>query len=124
MTRKGKLTKYVPDIGRSLFGILEGMRQRQSDRETIENGAVAEMILRLDQGEISETSIQACLNEAIETETINSEATASLDLKSDKSSQRNDALYIIPTFGMDEDASNDIHDELFSFRPIAAVRGR
>lgn len=122
MTRKAKLTKYIPDISRSLFGLLEGMRQRQSERGNIDNGSTAEIIQRLGQGEISETTIQSSLTEAIVTDIQSPEATASRDVNKEKRPQNN-TLYILPLCKMSQDSSNDIQDALFSFRPIAPVNG-
>ena len=31
--RRSRLLKYIPDVSRSVFGILEGMRKRKLDEE-------------------------------------------------------------------------------------------
>lgn len=105
--RKSKLVKYVPDVGRALFGLLEGMRKRQletggvdadvsvarrphnvtatanpSKRLRLDQSVANEVIGKLDRKEITEDTIKQRLLEAIEiqSETPNDgeEATATL----------------------------------------------
>jgi DNA topoisomerase VI subunit B len=111
--RKSKLTKYVPDIGRALFGILEGMRKRHreetvdeeisevrrphnatstassSKRLRLDKAVAGDVISKLDRKEITEDTLKQHLLEAIEiqNETPNDgeEAASTLDAKNLKS---------------------------------------
>jgi DNA topoisomerase VI subunit B len=136
-TRRSKLIRYVPDVSRSLFGLLDGMRQR---RQAFESGQVldsphkklrldptasSQIIQKLDENQITEDTIHASLVESIDSETPN---TLDLAVSNDTTDVITKAtiaaasitavpLYIIPLFNFD-DATHDIVHPLFTFRPI------
>ena len=137
--RKSRLVRYVPDIGRSLFGLLDGMRKRWADddmaatggevnatstidslptkRLRLDRSAVHQMIQRLDRQEISEESIRQVLTETIDADNPESEqADADLVAKAEAAVP----LYIVPLYNLD-DPTHDIRHPLFSFRPIVPV---
>jgi DNA topoisomerase VI subunit B len=91
--RKSRLAKYIPDVGRSLFAILQGMRERHGELEqqptatTIPGDAgnpttallqspnkrlrldpldAKAMIRRLEQGQVTEEGIKKSLRSAID----------------------------------------------------------
>jgi DNA topoisomerase VI subunit B len=90
--RKSRLAKYIPDVGRSLFAILQGMRERHAELEqqqpstaTVAGSAASAallqsptkrlrldptdakaMIRRLAQGQVTEEGIKKSLRSAID----------------------------------------------------------
>jgi hypothetical protein len=139
-TRRSKLIKYVPDVSRSLFGLLDGMRQRRND---IDRGVLPEasphkklrldanisshIIQKLDHKQITEDTIHSSLVESIDTET-----PQMVDVTDAKDNDTTDVvtkatmaakslpvvpLYIIPLFNLD-DPTHDIQYPQFTFRPI------
>lgn len=118
MTRKSRITKYVPDVGRSLFGLLEGMRQRHAnDSPTADTpGEVASWLEANKQ--VDEATIQRCLTEAIDDDIpmIQESKDQGEQLAADAKAAV--PLYIVPLFGMEKATENDIVDDLFTFRPI------
>lgn len=141
-TRKSRLIKYVPDISRSLFGLLDGMRKRKIDidlndivtspititqasrkRIKLNEEDAQKMIKQLDQGIITVAKIEECLRETIDKEN---------PMAADSSAAANEAanmvardkasvpLFIIPLYNLD-DTQYDIRSELFTFRPIFPI---
>jgi DNA topoisomerase VI subunit B len=130
-SRKSKLIKYVPDVSRSLFGLLDGMRKRKQEqtqestptthasakRLRLNSSAASQMILRLDSKEVTEDAIRRCLTEAIDANNPDLDVAASKDAETVATSAAAVPLYIIPLYNLD-DPSHDIQTPLFTFRPI------
>jgi DNA topoisomerase VI subunit B len=138
-TRKSRLTKYVPDVGRSLFGILDSMRKRQAElplsvvptssspskRLRLDRTAAQDMIRRMNRGDVSESVIATCLHAAINDQIA---ATQGEDTALDPTANGHapsaaevTPLFLVPLYNFD-DASNDIRSSWFTFRPILPVR--
>ena len=132
--RKSRLTKYIPDVGRSLFGILDGMRERHqaladgnnddhdlprnspAKRLRLNQSEAASMIGRLNKHEITEDVIVKALKEAIQDETEESE-------QQRKAAQASKIpLYLVPLYNL-EDARYDVRHAqgLFTFRPLFPI---
>jgi DNA topoisomerase-6 subunit B len=131
-TRKSRMAKYVPDVGRSLFGILDSMRARQAElslpeappsqsptkRLRLDRSAAQQMIERLNRGEVTEQSLAAKLTESIDDQlNVQEEGT---DDKGSAPTQEAQPLYLVPLYNLDDD-SNDISHPLFTFRPIMPI---
>lgn len=129
-SRKSKLIKYIPDVSRSLFGLLDGMRKRQAAGQTpapisnsptkrlrLDETAASQMIKRLDRNEITEATIQKLLTETIEAENPELDAAAAMDANLAAKAASAVPLFIIPLYNLD-DPSHDIQHPLFTFRPI------
>jgi DNA topoisomerase-6 subunit B len=134
--RKSRLTKYIPDVGRSLFGLLGGMRDRQQQaaaqlaldedalpknspakRLRLDPTAANSMMGRLERHEITEATIVQALHAAIKTETAQSDE----QRKAAQASRQ--PLFLLPLYNL-ESAKNDFsHSEgLFTFRSLVPVK--
>ena len=129
-------------MSRSLFGLLDGMRQRRKASDSgqlpwsphkklrLDPNVSSQIIQRLDEGQITEDTIHASLVESIDTEIPNT-----LDMADLNDNDTTDAgkkakiaatlvpavpLYIIPLFNLD-DATHDVIHPLFTFRPIVPL---
>jgi hypothetical protein len=136
-TRKSRLAKYVPDVSRSLFGLLDGMRKRRADGQShsgsggiihsptkrlrVNENEASVMIKRLDRGEITEDIFHRALIETIEAD--NPDIDSATAKSSDLAARLEAAIpvYIVPLYNLDDD-SNDFHHPLFTFRPILPIR--
>ena len=140
--RKSRLTKYIPDVGRSLFGILNGMRERQvaaanaaatnqqdddedlprhspAKRLRLDRNEAQAIVKRLEKKQITEEVIVKALRDAIHDETEESE-------QQRKAEQANRIpLYLVPLYNF-EDPQHDIQHSsgLFTFRPLVPVPRR
>jgi DNA topoisomerase VI subunit B len=138
-TRRSKLIRYVPDVSRSLIGLLVGMRQRRTeidshrqgdesskDKLCIEPIALNRIIQQLDKHQITAESIHSSLVESIDTETPNImdnvEDDTDVGTKVAIAAAAVGAvpLYLVPLFNLD-DSSHDIIHPLFTFRPIVPL---
>lgn len=138
-TRKSKLIRYVPDVSRSLFGLLDGMRKRRAEgqlqpgavpnssssspakRLRLDETAASKMIQRLDRKEITEAAIQLLLTKAIEADNPELDAAATKDADLAAKAAAAVPLYIVPLYNLD-DPSHDIQHPLFTFRPIVPFK--
>eukprot|EP00536_Pseudo-nitzschia_multiseries_P000863 jgi/Psemu1/179763/e_gw1.11.282.1 len=128
--RKSKLVKYIPDVSRSLFELLEGMRKRREDmtagatpvssprkrprtERTWQEHHVDTVVEQLEKGKITASIIKKSLEEAVDVQNVNEEEEEA------KRSNKKDRipLFIKPMFDM-EDATYDIKHPLFTFRPM------
>lgn len=139
--RQSRLTKYIPDVTRSLVGLLEGMQQRHlalkekeqtneqnddfSPRKRSKIGEhdfqqVQAMIEQFESGAVSGEIIQQRLEEAVKIQN-------HLQQEQEESQQKNHAaatpLYLIPQFSKanGDETTNVIEHALFSFRPLRPV---
>jgi DNA topoisomerase-6 subunit B len=134
-TRKSRLTKYVPDVTRSLFGLLEGMRKRApAQQPTAETGsptkrlrldqtAAQTMIQRLNRGEITEARIHQDLTQAIEDQIGSGDAAGAADGTAGNGTDEPEEafpLFLVPLYNLD-DPQHDICHPLFTFRPILPI---
>ncbi|KAL7574224.1 hypothetical protein ACA910_012481 [Epithemia clementina (nom. ined.)] len=136
--RKSRLAKYIPDVSRSIMGILNGMRKRQAEddsaSEPISSGATspspkkrlklapaeaADMIRKLERNVITQKTIDRALREAIDEQLETQEVTA--DTTKQGSLLVSKPLYLVPLYNMD-DPSHDIKHPFFTFRPIKPVK--
>lgn len=135
-TRKSRLAKYIPDVSRSLFGLLDGMRKRKvvteqqgpppaasnspTKRLRLDETAANLMIKRLNRHEVTEDSIHGVLTETIEAEHPELDAAAAKDADLAAKADAAVPLYIVPLYNLD-DPQHDIQHPLFTFRPIVPV---
>ena len=139
-TRRSKLVKYVPDVSRSLFGLLDGMRQRRraADNEPLpeiphkkmrlDPNVSSQIIEKLDGSYITEDSIQASLLESIDSDIPNTfDFTKAIDTIDAVAKAKNAVaslpivpIYLVPLFNFD-DTSHDVIYPLFTFRPIVPL---
>ena len=145
--RKSRLLKYVPDVSRSVFGILEGMRKRKLEEEDgIERVAsprkrlpglssvnrsktrereVNSIINDLTEGNLTEDTIKHRLLQAVETATdvtgMGDNEHGAGDGKTANSSKDDDErqpLYLVPLYDEPKDIKQVIQHPLFDFFPI------
>lgn len=143
--RRGRLVKYVPDVSRSLFALLESMRKRRLElteddqrsdgkepKRTKLDQDANHYILKLEKKEITETTLKNNLTEAIEAQwaTLSggengvgngdngsiSENGTSKRGKSDNAAQ---PVYLVPFDNLkNESFGSIIQHPLFLFRPL------
>eukprot|EP00934_Nitzschia_sp_Nitz4_P006060 Nitzschia sp. Nitz4//scaffold37_size175936//99697//101676//NITZ4_002051-RA/size175936-processed-gene-0.226-mRNA-1//-1//CDS//3329549803//6050//frame0 len=128
--RKSRLSKYIPDVTRALYGLLDGMRTRhlESDsgqipsprkrpRRQESDSEIAMMIRRLQDGQVSAEVITKHLHEAVNIQNSMEEAEAA---NKDKNSSTT-PLYFTPQFNSDCGShQEEIDHPFFTFRPMAA----
>lgn len=149
--RKSRLTKYVPDVGRALFGILQGMRKRKASvslpqppsssptkRLRLDNAEAQAVITMLERGHLTEELIKEHLSEAIDEQldlpegvTLGGNGTASESAKGGKRTKTGKGIgsdvqsHPVPVYLVPlynfDDSRHDIEGELFSFRPIHPI---
>ena len=141
--RKSRLVKYVPDVSRALYGLLDGIRKRKAEdgnqrrstrqksdmskRIRLDESAAREVIRKLDRKEITEEVIKKRLIETIESHGVSAEdLEASKDAAGKQSvgskKRRGHAKDAPPIFLVTlshlESDEHDIQHPLFTFRPI------
>ena len=125
--RKSRLSKYIPDVTRSLYELLDGMRKRHQDsaptpgsplkRPRIDNSAsVYAMIEQMENGNVSKEIIRKRLEEAVNVQNSIEEEDHAAKSKKDVAVP----LYVTPLFDV-ENSDNDIEHPLFTFRPIHPI---
>jgi DNA topoisomerase VI subunit B len=144
--RKSRLVKYVPDVTRALYGLLDGMRKRKAEEEEneksarqktdlpdktlLDESAANDVIEKLDRNEITEASIKKSLFETIEAHGATAE-----EMEAEKDGPGKKAngcrkkgaadgampIYLVPLAHL-ESAENDIQHSIFTFRPIKPLR--
>jgi DNA topoisomerase-6 subunit B len=129
--RKNRLTKYVPDIGRSLFGILDQMKTRHAEmdpplppsptkRVRLDTTAASQMIRSLQKREVTEDVIKARLEAAIH-DYIETEETVAAATNGTADKQKEGVpIYIVPLYNLD-DAQHDVVGSFFTFRPLCPI---
>lgn len=127
--RKSRLTKYIPDVTRALYELLDGMRKRHQEpvsatqtsprkrpRREEDFSKVQGMIQQLEKGDLTQAAIKKRLEE-----TVNMQSSIEDEELAAKSKNNNGIpLYMTPLFDM-ESADNDIEHPLFTFRPIQPI---
>jgi DNA topoisomerase VI B subunit len=136
--RKSKLTKYIPDVSRSLFDLLNGMRKRRAEAEDSAVAAstsprkrphndndlfhqrqqqqIESVMERLQSGDITSNSIKKSLEDAVDLQHDLEEQEEAKNIKS----KEGIPLFLKPLFDFDN-AEHDIEHPLFTFRPINQV---
>lgn len=142
--RKSRLVKYVPDVSRALYGLLDGMRKRKAEemdqrkssrqksnvskRMLLDESAARDVLQKLDR-EITEKSIHNCLIETIEAHGVSAD---DLEASKDKGGKKGGArkrrglvdnahpLFLVPLSHL-KSSEHDIEHPLFTFRPIKLV---
>jgi len=142
--RKSRLLKYIPDVSKSLFGILDGMRKRKLE-EAEGPGRIASPrrrnsgmspVKRLKSSEREMTSIMNDLSEGNLTvntfkqhlmEAVEVKANAGIGdnedeaggkSKSKKDDSDRQSLYLVPLYDEPKDAQHVIQHPLFDFFPM------
>jgi len=138
--RKNRLVKYVPDICRSLYGLLDAMRKRKrepeddvlppqmrriasspSKRMRLDTKEQEKLIGKLNNGDITEATIQKNLMLTIEKQGATEEAAngnfASGKRKSEKQLR---PVYLLPCYEL-TDPKDDLIHPLFVFRPMRPI---
>ncbi|KAL9187886.1 hypothetical protein ACHAXT_006264 [Thalassiosira profunda] len=142
--RKSRLLKYIPDVSRSLYGILDGMRKRKLEEEEgmeriasprkriagmspkkrlrTSKGEIASVMDRLANGELSEDAISRRLKEAVEANANagigDDEGDAGGNSKSKKDDTDRQPLYLVPLYDDPKEAQCVIRHPLFDFFPM------
>jgi hypothetical protein len=136
--RKSKLTKYIPDVSRSLFDLLNGMRKRRAEAEDSAVAAstsprkrphndndlfhqrqqqqIESVMERLQSGDITSNSIKKSLEDAVDLQHDLEEQEEAKNIKR----KEGIPLFLKPLFDFDN-AEHDIEHPLFTFRPINQV---
>jgi DNA topoisomerase-6 subunit B len=144
--RKSRLVKYVPDVSRALFGLLDGMRKRKAEDEEqgkssrqktdtseatrLDESAVQDVIEKLERKEITEAAIKKSLAETIEAHGATAEeleAAKDGSGKKGKGSRKRSGpedappLFLVPLAHLESD-EHDVQHPLFTFRPIKPLQ--
>ena len=147
--RKSRLAKYIPDVGRALIGLLDGMRARKRSLGQVGNPreeddvrgtpvkkklrldptAANEMIRKLESEEVTEDSLKSDLKAAIEAhhqQSLDDGDDGAGDGKGGKKNAAKREEDLVPIFlsvlrGFD-DPQHDIQHPLFTFRPFRPVK--
>jgi len=127
--RKGKLCKYIPDVSRSLFALLDSTRRRHLEsssedssprkRQKTNGSKVETMIDRLVRGDITEVIIKQHLEKSVD-------AQSSLDQEDLENKTRKNTgvpLYLRPLFDKAQNCQNVMQHPLFTFRPLIPTDG-
>ncbi|KAL7551483.1 hypothetical protein ACHAWF_014693 [Thalassiosira exigua] len=141
--RKSRLLKYIPDVSRSLFGILDDMRKRKlEEEEGFERPAsprkrvagmspakrykssekdISSIMDGLSKGKLTENAIKQHLTEAVEATTNaglgEDDAEAGGKSKSKEDDDDRHAVYLVPIYD-DEKVEQVIRHPLFDFFPM------
>ena len=143
--RRSRLLKYIPDVSRSVYGILEGMRKRKLDEEegidriasprkrqpgmspakrskTREN-EVQSIITDLTEGSLTEDTIKQNLTEAVELTANmgNDGGDMGGNSKLGKDEDDRQALYLVPIYDEPKDIKHVIRHPLFDFFPTNMI---
>jgi DNA topoisomerase VI B subunit len=130
--RKSKLIKYIPDVSRSLFDLLEGMRKRKADlvsdgvdpmssprkrprstEPTWQDKDAERVIGEMYAEKITVSVLKKSLEEAVDVHNLNEEEEAAKISKT----KEQIPLFLKPMFGLN-DPTHDIQHPLFTFRPM------
>lgn len=121
--RKSRLTKYIPDVSRSLYALLDGMRKRMAEEEVVTTPTnpskrlrldpmqAQSVIQRLNNGELTEATLRQVLVKTVEEEQQQHEEDKAKD------TIERVPLFLVPIYNVDDD-QYDIENDLFIFRPV------
>jgi DNA topoisomerase-6 subunit B len=145
--RKSRLLKYIPDVSRSVFGLLDGMRKRRLEegegmtriasprkrvseispvmRSKTSEVEIASMINDLSEGILTEDTIKQRLVEAVEANANagigNDEDELGGKTKPEKDECDRQQLYLVPLYEDLKDMQHVIRHPLFDFFPMHIV---
>jgi DNA topoisomerase VI B subunit len=124
--RRSRLTKYIPDVTRSLYGLLGQMGSRLQEepsanpsprkRPRADPSLTKDLVEQFEKGEITENLIKQRLEEAVNV----SNSLLEEETSAKQKKKNGIPLFLTPLFDM-TNADNDIDHPLFTFRPTHAV---
>lgn len=122
MTRKSRIAKYIPQVSRSLHGLLGSILQRHASSENETSDAPNRIVARWMESNPelpSEAKFSECLNKAINEDTTGIEG----DGNNQGDSLATDArfatpMYIVPLYGIESNSQPCFEDEMFTFYSI------
>lgn len=131
--RKSRLAKYIPDIGRSLFGLLDGLRQRKAGqieppvppsssptkRLRLDDSLAKSMIRQLNQGQVTEELIRKSLQEAVD-EHMDAGDEGEEAASSSMAPPIVHPVYLVPLYNLSDNRS-DVYGSGFVFRPLQPI---
>jgi len=131
--RRSRLIKYIPDVSRSLFDILDAMRKRRLEttsghfsssptkRRRVNNNAATKIMGKIQSKELTEESIKKCLLKTVENQGAGiDDGKDSLESAKLKSGKHFQPLFLVPTYYHDSE-DHDLTHPLFVFRPLERV---
>ena len=143
--RRSRLLKYIPDVSRSVYGILEGMRKRKLDEEEgvdriasprkrqpgmspakrtkTRDSEVQTIITDLTEGSLTVDTIKQNLLEAVELTANMGDVGGEMgaNSKSGKDDDDRQELYLVPIYDEPKDIKHVIQHPLFSFFPTNMI---
>ncbi|CAJ1967245.1 unnamed protein product [Cylindrotheca closterium] len=127
--RKGKLCKYIPDVSRSLFALLDSTRRRHLEssaedssprkRQKTDGRKIGTMIDRLVRGDITEAIIKQNLEKSVDVQSFLDHE----DLENKTRKNAGTPVYLRPLFDKSQDLQNAIQHPLFTFRCLTESIG-
>jgi hypothetical protein len=127
--RKGKLCKYIPDVSRSLFALLDSTRRRHlesssedsSPRKRLKSdeSKVETMIDRLVRGDITEAIIKQNLEKSVDVQSFLDHE----DLENKTQKNTGIPLYLRPILDKAQNRQHAIQHPLFTFRCLIPTNG-
>lgn len=130
LERQSKLQKYIPDVSRSLYALLDAMKKRRHDEPTTSSSSspssAAHKRLRVDP---ASTSLLQQLGTQVTVDTFASRLKDAVQdqialveqQEADDGAAAAVPVFLIPLYNLD-DARHDIRNSLFTFRPIQPVQ--
>jgi len=143
--RRSRLLKYIPDVSRSVYGILEGMRKRKLDEEEgvdriasprkrqpgmspakrtkTRESEVQTVITDLTEGSLTVDTIKQNLMEAVELTANMGDDGGEMggNSKLGKDEDDRQALYLVPIYDEPKDIKHVIRHQLFDFYPTNMI---
>ena len=128
--RKSRLSRYIPDATRALYGLLDGMRSRHRDppplhssprkraRRSDDVESLDGMVKRLEDGDVTQELIKSSLEAAVDVQNSMQERDEAAK------SRKTDGipLHLVPLLQKDIGAGNDFDHPLFIFRYLPSSR--
>mmetsp|Transcript_25351 Transcript_25351/g.38431 ORF Transcript_25351/g.38431 Transcript_25351/m.38431 type:complete len:175 (+) Transcript_25351:1456-1980(+) len=132
--RRSRLVKYIPDVSRSLFEVLDAMKKRRRNTQStsnlissptkrlrVNNDSATNIIKKIQSHELTEESIKKCLLKTVETQSAGIEDGADHSKSTkQKSGKHVQPLFLVPTYYCDS-GDDDVTHPLFVFRPLGRV---
>mmetsp|Transcript_16092 Transcript_16092/g.30402 ORF Transcript_16092/g.30402 Transcript_16092/m.30402 type:complete len:695 (-) Transcript_16092:2839-4923(-) len=135
--RKSRLVKYVPDVSKSIFGILDEMRKRKMQENQENDDHASPMVVssqkrqktgdailsKLDNNIITQNALKSCLEEAIESHNSSMGGKDSQQSKDDGKSKDRLPTFLVPITRLNL-APETYYGMLFMFKPLAMGKNR
>lgn len=132
--RKSRMVKYIPDVSRSLFGILDQMSKRRLEaggnvlpgqspnkRLRVDNDSVKDIMDKIENEELTEANIKKHLLKAVEVHNMPAEEAGGQSSLKAKSRKGALPLYLTPMYDR-ESNQYDLPHPLFLFRSINRIK--